>query len=62
MVDRDRAHVDDTATAEHPVQAAVVLPEPAAEQLTSVPRLARGLRWSDIVAEIERENDLRDAA
>jgi hypothetical protein len=25
-------------------------------------RLARGLRWSDILAEIERDNELRDAA
>jgi hypothetical protein len=26
------------------------------------PLLARGVRWSDVVADIERDNQLRDAA
>lgn len=37
-------------------------PEPWEDVVTSTPPLARGLLWSDVVAEIERDNQLRDAA
>lgn len=36
--------------------------EPREDFVTSTPPLARGLLWSDVVAEIERDNQLRDAA
>jgi hypothetical protein len=36
--------------------------EPREDIVTSTPPLARGLLWSDVVAEIERDNQLRDAA
>lgn len=39
------------------------LPEPREEDHPAgTPRLAAGVRWSDILAEIRRDNQLRDAA
>jgi hypothetical protein len=32
------------------------------DQPRGTPLLARGMLWSDLVAEIERDNELRDAA
>lgn len=48
-------HVDDST-------ATVPQPRPWEDGRTGMPLLARGVRWSDIVAEMERDNELRDAA
>jgi hypothetical protein len=49
--------------AAHSLAADEMVPEPQEDQPASTPRLAPGLQWSDIVAEIRRDdNRLRDAA
>lgn len=55
---------DDCASrhADEPAVADDMAPEPRNHHRVGATLLARGVRWSDIVADIERDNQLRDAA
>ncbi|SFP09008.1 hypothetical protein SAMN05421810_101923 [Amycolatopsis arida] len=54
----------ESTSGQHPTGDVVRLSRPADEESEEhlpavVPRLARGIRWSDVVAEMEREHEAR---
>lgn len=53
---------DDSTAAGTTVPQPQPQPQPWEDGRVGMPLLARGVRWSDIVAEMQRDNELRDAA